>query len=358
MLSYGIVRVQKFKAGSVKGIEIHDRRDKEHSHTNKDIDFEKSKDNYDLHQREGTFRQNIKSRIEQLDLKKAVRKDAVVMAQVLVTSDKEFFDRLTPGQTKEFFKESYEFLKNRYGAENIISSTVHIDEKTPHMHFNFVPVTDDGRLSAKSILNRKDLILQHDDFYQEIGKSWGLDRGEREGTKKHLEVAEYKKVTTLKEVEVLEQQKDILQSDLNALQSDLAKLEKVQANFREIDAIQGKKSFLGSNITINQQDFDVLKSIAKKQVIQERNFFESDSKIFDLEKENRELRKFVSKHQEKNLDGIRGKMEKAELVASYENKIKNYTDYLSATNQLDRANDFIQHRKQMQQRLKINELEI
>ena len=204
-MSYGIVRVEKFKTGGVKGIEIHDRRDKDHSHTNKEIDYERTKFNYPLHEIEGTFRQNINKRIAQLNLKKAVRKDAVVMAQVLVTSDRAFFDKLTPEQTEEFFKQSYAFLADRYGRNNIISAIVHMDEKTPHMHFNFVPVTEDGRLSAKVVLNRTDLIRQHDDFYKQIGRNWGLSRGEKDGYKKHLSVIDYKIATAADELEQTEQ---------------------------------------------------------------------------------------------------------------------------------------------------------
>lgn len=140
-MSVGIVRVQKMGGGSVKGIEIHDRREKDGiSHTNKDIDWERTKQNYDLHPEQNhNFYQAVKERISELHLQRAVRKDAVVMAQVLVTSENDFFKNLSPEQTKIFFKDSYKFLADRYGKENVISATVHMDERTPHMHFNFVP---------------------------------------------------------------------------------------------------------------------------------------------------------------------------------------------------------------------------
>ena len=104
-MSYGIVRVQKFSAGSIKGIEIHDRREKDRiSHTNKDINWSKTGLNYDLHPQQNTnFQKAIKLRIGQLNLPKAVRKDAVVMAQVLVTSDHYFFMDKSPEQIRGFF---------------------------------------------------------------------------------------------------------------------------------------------------------------------------------------------------------------------------------------------------------------
>lgn len=173
-MSYGIVRVQKMTKGAIQGISNHDTRAKE-SKTNPDIDYEKSKQNYNLSENTLTYHQKIKERISELPLKKAVRKDAIVMAQVLVTSDKSFFDGISQEKQKEFFQDSYNFLAERYGKENIVSAIVHMDEKTPHMHFNFIPVTEDSRLSAKEILTPKTLGKQHDEFYQQVGKNMDLN---------------------------------------------------------------------------------------------------------------------------------------------------------------------------------------
>lgn len=269
-MSYGIVRVQKFQAGSVKGIEIHDRRDKDHSHTNKEIDFEKSKSNFVLHEVEGTFRQAVKERIEKLQLQKAVRKDAVVMAQVLVTSDHEFFDKLTPDQTKAFFQQSYDFLVNRYGKGNVISATVHMDERTPHMHFNFVPVTEDGRLSAKLIFNRMDLIRQQDDFFNQVGQEWGLLRGERDGYKTHLETAELKKQTAYKDLKELTEKKIALENDLKAL-------EPIKDSLKGLDEFLTKKPLLGK-ISLSIDELDSLVNASKTGIVKSH-------KVSDLTKE-------------------------------------------------------------------------
>lgn len=282
-MSYGIIRVQKFGTGSVKGIEIHDRRGKEHSHTNKEIDFGKSHQNYALQEKDGTFLQAIKQRIELLHLKKAVRKDAVVMAQVLVTSDREFFDQRTPEQTKEFFKQSYDFLKKRYGAENVISSTVHMDERTPHMHFNFVPVTNDGRLSAKAILTRENLIRQQDEFYQQVGKEWGLLRGEKGGYKTHLETAEFKKQTTYKEVGAVELQLANLQEERKALERQVQTLKARQLDIQEVLRIKPAKGLAGvKGVTVD--DIENLKKTAIKGLKAQDNF----EKLF---KEHEKLKK-------------------------------------------------------------------
>lgn len=251
-MSYGICRVQKMGAGSVKGIQIHDKRDKKGvSHTNADIDWNKTSLNYDLHPANNkNFNLAVNQRISQLNLKKAVRKDAVVMAQVLVTSDNDFFKKLDSEQQAEFFKDSYEFLSQRYGKENIISAIVHLDEHTPHMHFNFVPVTEDGRLSAKTVLNRKSLIEQQDSFIEIVGKKYGLERGVRSDERReHLETADYKLKTTLEKKQKAEQQLEKLQGRILTEQ--------------EVIALNGRKSLSGALKGVTYEEYQNLKKTAE-----------------------------------------------------------------------------------------------
>src|SRR5699024_11347663 len=66
------------------------------------------------------------------------RKDAVLVNELLVTSDRDFFERLDPGEQKRFFEESYKLFSERYGKQNIAYATVHNDEQTPHMHLGVV----------------------------------------------------------------------------------------------------------------------------------------------------------------------------------------------------------------------------
>src|SRR5699024_12489403 len=68
----------------------------------------------------------------------------------------------TEEEREKFFQETYNFLENEYGKENVISSFVHLDETTPHMHFAFIPVVTDKKrgdlkVSAKELITRKHL---------------------------------------------------------------------------------------------------------------------------------------------------------------------------------------------------------
>lgn len=306
-MSYGIVRVQKMTSGSVKGIEIHDRREKGKSHTNPDIDFSQSEQNYDLHPAQHeNFYQAVKERIDQLELKRAVRKDAIVMAQVLVTSDGAFFAGLadetasrqmrashevyasglpfTQGEiekaggadaTREFFQKAYDFLADRYGRENVISATVHMDEKTPHMHFNFVPVTEDGRLSAKDVLSRPRLIEQQTAFYEQVGKGYGLQRGEPKESgkrRKHLETQEFKEVsqnvlearrtleTVTSEVKSMQEQKTVLEGEISALKV------KCEGRMQEL-------SSLGEQIGEVRAELEAVETAVKRKMDEGSKYF-------------------------------------------------------------------------------------
>ena len=156
-MSYLVLHMDKFKRESLRGIQSHNRRERR-SHSNPDIRQEKRGENYDLHQPEvRDYARAVQARIESLNLPKAVRKDAVVLCGLIVTSDLPFFARLFPEEQRRFFEESRDFLTRFVGRENVISAMIHMDEKTPHMHFLHVPVTPDGRLNANAIYTRESL---------------------------------------------------------------------------------------------------------------------------------------------------------------------------------------------------------
>jgi hypothetical protein len=122
---------------------------------------------------------------------------------------------MSEGEIRQFFEDTLEFVKAEYGAENIMYATVHLDEKTPHMHFGFVPLTKDGRLSAKEVLgNKKKMSLLQDKFNDYVNeKGYKLKRGERaiETERKHVDVNNFKQQTEYHKRE-LEQ----VQNDFNA----------------------------------------------------------------------------------------------------------------------------------------------
>ncbi|MDU2266888.1 MAG: MobV family relaxase [Clostridium celatum] len=194
-MSYFACHVKKFKSNDVRGLQIHNQRESSNSKNN-DIDSYRTILNYDLHNKDKI---NYNQRIKEIIAKgykgtKAIRKDATVMTSTIVTSDKLFFDKLSLKEQRRFFEEVYNFLKECYGEKNIVSAVVHMDETTPHMHLTAVPLTDDGKLSAKTIIDRK--FLRHiQKAIPELLQSKGFDieRGVEGSAKGHTDTNEYKK---------------------------------------------------------------------------------------------------------------------------------------------------------------------
>ena len=177
-MSLLVLHMNKFKKDAVRGIQSHNRRERE-SHSNPDIDYARSAQNYDLHEATSeNYAQAIQSRIDDLLMVKAVRKDAVHMCGLVVSSDREFFDKLNADETKHFFEEAAAYLTEFVGKENVISAMVHMDEKTPHMHFLHVPITKDDRLCAKDIYTKTALKKLQDELPKRLQKcGFLIERG-------------------------------------------------------------------------------------------------------------------------------------------------------------------------------------
>ena len=108
------------------------------------------------------------------------RSDSVRVVEALVTASPEFFKGKKKGEIKAYFQEALNFIREHQDPKTIISAVVHMDEKTPHMHLCFVPLTEDGRLSAKEIVgNKKKLTQWQDRFWEHMVRKYpDLERGE------------------------------------------------------------------------------------------------------------------------------------------------------------------------------------
>lgn len=168
---YGILRFKKYKGPAISPIEAHNERTKEQYASNPDIDTNRSRYNLHLVQPQGRYREEADRMIAAAHCR--VRKDSVRVVEALVTASPEFFKDKTNREIKAYFEYALEFLKSKQNAQTFISAVVHMDEKTPHLHLCFVPLTADGRLSAKEIIgNRKNLVRWQDEFWQHMVKQY------------------------------------------------------------------------------------------------------------------------------------------------------------------------------------------
>ena len=197
-MAYAILRFAKHKGGASKALSAHHERTKEIYASNPDIDKSLTVQNYYLVTPHWSYEQEIRHRLRMAGCR--VRKDSVKFVDTLVTVSPEFA-KAHESEMPEYFTRAFDFLKERVGEENIISAVVHMDEKTPHLHLCFVPLTKDKRLSAKEILgNKKNMIRWQDDFYACMAERWPeLERGTPavETKRRHLTPQWYKRVTAM-----------------------------------------------------------------------------------------------------------------------------------------------------------------
>lgn len=188
-----VARMMKLKAENLKGIEIHNQRETE-NHSNKDINVERSHLNYDLvNPQKINYKKQVSEFIQKKRTsKRAIRKDAVLVDEWILTSSPDFFETLT--DSRPFFETCLAYFEERCGKETIQYAVVHLDESTPHMHLGIVPMTN-GRLNHKMMFDRQSLIAIQDElpqFLQERGFS--IERGLKGSERKHLTVPEYKEM--------------------------------------------------------------------------------------------------------------------------------------------------------------------
>ena len=123
------------------------------------------------------------------------------MVEVLFTATPDFFKGKNRAEVKAFFTEALRFFEKQQAKETILSAVVHMDEKTPHMHLSFVPLTPDGRLSAKEIVgNKKKLTWWQDKFWEHmVVKYPDLERGESASQtgRDHIPPCIFKEMTRL-----------------------------------------------------------------------------------------------------------------------------------------------------------------
>ena len=175
---YAILRFAKYKGPTVSQIEAHNERTKETYASNPDIKTELSKHNFHPVVPQGKYRE-VSNRISR-EAGCRVRKDSVTAVEVLITASPEFFEKKSRNEVKEFFNYAVEFMRSKQDPDTYISAVVHVDEKTPHMHLCFVPITADGRLSAKEIIGTKKRLTQwQDEFWSYMVKKYpDFERGE------------------------------------------------------------------------------------------------------------------------------------------------------------------------------------
>ncbi len=175
---YGILRFAKYKGPEIGHIEAHNERTKEKYASNPDVDTSRSRLNFHLVTPQRKYRAEAEKQIAEAGCR--TRSDSVRVVEALITASPEFFKGKKPAEVKAYFTHAMAFIEKHQNPNTIISAVVHMDEKTPHMHLCFIPLTEDGRLSAKEIVgNKKKLTWWQDEFWKHMVRKYPeLERGE------------------------------------------------------------------------------------------------------------------------------------------------------------------------------------
>lgn len=266
-----MAHVQKFSKSAVAGLSSHIER-KTLNHSNEDINTDKSHLNYDLCEKEGNMNERLSDRLE--DVHCLNRADVKVMADWILTLPQNLKEIPEESQ-KQFFEQSYEFLSDRYGKENVLSAMVHNDETTPHMHFAFTPVTFDekkqhNKVSAKEVLTRQDLKTFHQD----------LDKHLKEKIPEIYQGGVLNdKTYPVKDMAELKKFSKELERDIDSVKAELAKKNaELNSKIKQVNALEGKVS----NVFDTRNELDNLENQFKRTIT--GKVIISPDKLKDLKK--------------------------------------------------------------------------
>lgn len=323
-MSYCVARMEKMKSDNLVGIGNHNQR-RFSNHSNKDIDVSKSHLNYDILDKVKSYKTDIEGFINaNKSSKRAVRKDAVLVCEWIITSDSDFFESMSPADTREYFQTAIDFFAERYGSKNLMYAQVHLDERTPHMHLGIVPFDKDNKLTAKTMFDREALQDIQNELPRYMNeRGFEVERGRAGSEAKHLTVQEYKDVQKeiKKQSEVLDGVKKELESVKNVTRT--------KDFLDELDS-KSKKTLLGNDVKISQEDYQELKeqllgadkSLLEMDKLKQHNQKLSRS-IYDLRDELDDSKAYADrlydkndslKEQIKHLDSSLGDFEMAQIA--------------------------------------------
>lgn len=307
-MSMLVARMEKMKSDNLVGCGNHNLRLTK-GHSNPDIDVELSYLNYDLIGVTNSYKVDIEKYInENKSSSRAIRKDAVLINEWIITSDKLFFDKLSPEETKKYFETAVDYFADKFGRDNIRYAQVHLDERTPHMHMGIVPFTQDWKLSAKTVFGKETLKKIQDElprYLQERG--FDIERGRENSKAKHLDTAEFKelqkdleKITS--EVENLDKEKSAVvaeaskvKQELNDLKEKLKVTKELSMGVSELEKIEenSKKTMFSKDLVISKEQFEEIKEGYKELA---GNYHQEYSKNNRLRSEVSNLNREIDNH--------------------------------------------------------------
>ena len=327
-MSYAIFRVEPInKLSDLAQIGSHNKREKKAYKSNPDIDITKTKNNIDIiplsekyikgfYNLTKEYKKEHDKRMEIMrdDRKKTFKQmlddsNNVVADELLFTSDNDFFKGMSKKEIRKWADTCMEFVYNDLGykKEQILHATIHMDEKTPHLHCVVVPLirkfdkrtnTEKWTISKKQYIKDKNHLSELQDKYYErlINNGFKLERGIKNSDNEHISVKEFKKITK-KLDNRLEKQNYLMTRDYEELEEKL-KNSKPTITGKEVKIDKDTYDTLNRFMSTSKQ---VIKEIPKNQALfNELNDYTHNYRQLEKEKHNVEIevRKLEIKNEE------------------------------------------------------------
>lgn len=184
-VGFQIVRVAKVKtAGGMRAGLDHLFRERETFNADKDKSTQNSVLGEVASSNEAIVRFNA-------CLPQKYRKDAVLGLEYLITASPEVLKEWDRQRQDAYFARAMDWVVGRHGKGNVIAASIHRDETSPHLSVFVVPKVGEG-LNAKAFTGGKTVLAKmQDDFHQNIGEHFGLERGLRNSKARHQSIGKF-----------------------------------------------------------------------------------------------------------------------------------------------------------------------
>ena len=189
-MPYAVIRVAKIKTQAhALAATGHNYRQEQHPHAISNADREAPHPNREyINHEQKDYWSLLEARIQEAGVKR-VRHDSVRGMEVILTGSPEGFVRGQDGRAADYSnskwaQDNLNFLKEKFGAKNIVSFTLHQDEKTPHIHAVLAPITEKNTLSADKLFNPQSLRQLQTEYAQAMAPH-GFERGVEHSQAKH-----------------------------------------------------------------------------------------------------------------------------------------------------------------------------
>lgn len=296
---YCIMRTEKRKRTDLSGIQ----RENDRTATEYNNKVEPGMDIFNVTLKESSnWLQDIDNEIQAAGAK--TRSNSVLALDTIYTASPEFFQGKTNAENDKFFQDCLKFHENRFG--HIISAVIHYDETTAHMHVISVPLTQDGRLSARDVIgNKAKMSKTQDQFFEQVGRGYELERGihmDGQEKKQHISAQEHR----LREVKQETQRElDTLGAISHREQTERERVRRLhrQANEQQAEnsRLRAVESQIQDDITKQQRIAGQLADMNQKA---RREFAQTKKQIEQMKEQASQVKDFLTIAEQRQLDEL------------------------------------------------------